>query len=80
MLLDTTNKSIQILLDGSVTSTQLPVTVSYVDNNNTGATEGSFDTQTNDVTPVTIVSAPDSTSQRKIMEILVYNADTVMIM
>jgi hypothetical protein len=77
MLLDSTSKSIEILLGGTVTTYQLPVAVSYIDYSTSSATPGGSDTQTNNTTPVTIAAAPGASVQRKVTEIFVYNADTV---
>jgi hypothetical protein len=76
MILDSTAKSLEVVLGGQPATNQLPVVCSWADITATTFTAGSSDTVTNGTTPVTIVSAPASSTQRQVKEILVYNADT----
>lgn len=77
LVLNTTNKSIEILLGASGTTNQLQYTAHYADATTTSFTEGSNDGLTNNTTAVTMVAAPAASTQRIIREITVYNADTV---
>jgi hypothetical protein len=74
--LDTTTKSIQIKLAGSVTTTQLDWTSHWADDTGTVFTEGSSDGVTNNVTAVTVVASPASSTRRVIKNITVFNRDT----
>ena len=79
MILDATTKSVEILLDGAITTNQLPFTVGYVDVDQTtfamtAVTEA--DGVTNDTTPVVVVSAPAAGKSRQIKFLSVFNKDT----
>lgn len=77
MLLDATTKTIEVLLGGAVTTSQLPVVVSYVDIDGSGnVTGGENDTATNNTTAVTALAAPASGHQRSVENFSVYNKDT----
>lgn len=76
IILDTTSKSLEVVLGGNVTTNQLPFSVSYVD---TAATPplSESDGQTNNTTAVTMVSAPGSSTARRIIKTLsIQNKDT----
>lgn len=78
--LDSTSKSLEVLLTAAATTTELPVYASYSDISQstfglTGA--GSNDTITTGATAVTAVSAPAASTTRKIDLVTVYNEDTV---
>lgn len=80
ILLDATTKSLEVVLAGAVTTTQLPFNASYADVNQTtfaitatAATDGA----TNSTTAVTLVAAPSASRTRKVSLVEVYNADTV---
>jgi len=78
--LDATTKTLEVNLDSAVTSNQLPIYATYSDINTSTfvpSSAASTDTQTNDTTAVTAVSAPAETTTRKIDLITIYNADTV---
>jgi len=79
IILDSALKTLEVVLAGAITTTQLPFTTSYVDVNQTtfaasAATEQ--DGTTNSTTAVTIVSAPGATTSRQVKFISVYNVDT----
>jgi len=76
MLLDTTTKSLEIYLGAIVTANQPQIVVFLVDHTSTTATPKGFDTETNNTTPITMVGAPDSSVQRQVKTISIYNADT----
>lgn len=79
MFLDTTSKSVRVLLSGAVTTNQAVVNSDWGDNTTTSYTAGSADFLTNGATPVTIVAAPAAATQRIVQRINVYNADTAPI-
>jgi len=76
MILDSTTKSLELVLGSAVTTTAMPVTVDYVDMTTTTTLAGSSDSQSNGVTLVTILAAPAASTQRKVNSINVYNADS----
>jgi hypothetical protein len=76
MILDSTAKSIQVVLSSSVAANQLPITTSWADISTTAFTPGSANTQTNNSTVVSIVAAPAASVQRQVKNISIYNADS----
>ena len=76
MILDTTTRSLQVVLTTAVTSVNMAVVVDYVDNTTTTFTPGLSPSTTNGVTPVVILSAPGSGVQRKVNSISINNIDT----
>lgn len=77
MILDATTKTIEVVLEGAVSTNQLDVTSGYADSFPGGAfLPGEQDTSTNGATPVTAVSAPAANVQRMVNEVRVYNKDT----
>lgn len=76
IILDATTRSVEVLLGGAVTTNQLPIVASYVDNTTTSYTPGSSNTQSNNTTAVTAVAAPASSTQRQVKLLTVTNADT----
>lgn len=77
MYLDSTTRSIEILLGGSITTNQLPVVCSWVDHTATTVTPGTTRSLSNNTTAVTAVAAPAASTQRQVQTINVYNNDTV---
>lgn len=77
MILDTTTKSLELILGAAAATNAMPVVVDYVDMTTTTTLSGSSDTQSNGTTVVTILAAPAASTQRKVNSISVYNADTV---
>ena len=77
MNLDSTAKSIQVVLAEVQTTTTCDVTASYIDNGSGISLPASNDTGTNGTTPVTAVGAPFENIERIVDEVLVYNKDTV---
>lgn len=78
IILNATTKSLEIVLGGSVSSSQLPFSASYVDMDDTtwaltGMSES--DGASNGTTAVTIVAAPAANSRRQVKAISIYNAD-----
>lgn len=77
MLLDSTSKSLEIVLAGAITTNQLKVVSEWVDMDASATTGGSTVAVTNSTTAVTIVAAPAASTQRRILGVNVYNDDTV---
>jgi hypothetical protein len=77
LVLDTTNKKIELTLDEAVTTNELTFMTSYADQGVTSFVPGSNDGQSNGTNDVTIVSAPSSNTYRLVKSITIYNKDTV---
>ncbi len=75
-ILDATTKSLELLLSGTVATTQLTYVSNYVDTTSTAFTPGNTDGASNNTTAVTIAAAPAASTQRQVKEISVYNGDT----
>jgi len=78
--LDSTLKSLEVTLDGAVTTNQLPITAHYIDvlsSDQSISTISENDTVTNNTTAVTAVAAPASGHTRTVKSLSVYNKDTV---
>jgi len=76
MILDSTLRSIEIVLAGAITTNQLKVTAAWVDMDATTTTPGSTLSTSNNTTAVTAVAAPAASTQRKVSSLSIYNADT----
>lgn len=76
IILDTTTKSLQIKLGGSVTTSQLFWVSSYVDITSTTFVPISSDGVSNNATAVTIIPSPAASTQRQLKQLTVYNDDT----
>lgn len=63
-------------MGAAVATNQLPIFVGYADHTSTSFTPGNNNTASNSTTPVTIVSAPASSTYRQVQYINIYNADT----
>jgi hypothetical protein len=77
MILDATTKSLEVLLAGAVTTNQLEIVADWLDMTATTTAPGDTGSVTNNSTAVTAVAAPASSTQRKVNEITIFNADTV---
>jgi hypothetical protein len=77
MILDATTRSLEVVLAGAVTTNQLNVTSEWVDMTASATTGGATTANTNSTTAVTIVAAPAASTQRRILGVSIYNADTV---
>ena len=78
--LDTTTKSLEVVLGGSVTTNQLPFSASFIDvltTDQSVSTISETDGATNNSTAVTMVAAPAASHTRTVRSFTVYNADTV---
>lgn len=78
MILDATNKSINIVLGGAVTTTQWDITAAYEDLTSTTFKAGSTDTVSNSTTTVIVVASPAVFTQRRVKFMSIYNADTAV--
>lgn len=78
IILDTGDKSLEILLGGAVTTNQLPWTTSYITiGDDESVTPGNSYGLTNGGTAVTIVGSPDPTNDIQLKALTVINKDTV---
>lgn len=76
IILDSTTRSLEVVLGGAITTNQLPIVASFVDNTTTTYTPGSSNTATNSTTPVTAVAAPAASTQRQVKLLTIINTDT----
>jgi hypothetical protein len=79
LVLDSTSKSIQIVMSGAAATTNPDFVSTYSDNNGTTFVEGSSDGALNGTTAVTVVAAPAASTRRIIKTIYVENKDTAAI-
>ena len=79
-ILDNTSKTTQIVLGEVIATAQPQYTASYEDINVAGGTfvAGATNGVLNGTTPVTVVGSPGASTQRRIKEISVYNADSAI--
>lgn len=83
MFLSATTQSLELDLNAAVSTTQLPVVVSYVDISQSTFAMSAATTATtasNSTTAVTIVAAPGATTTRQIKEITIKNSDTAAVL
>jgi hypothetical protein len=76
LILDATTKSLTIELAATATSNTVTWVSAYADNTGSAFTEGASNGVINNTTPVTIVSAPASSTRRVIKSISVQNTDS----
>lgn len=79
IVLDTTSKSITVVMSGAAATTNPSYTTAYADNNGTSFTEGASDGVLSGTTPVTVVSAPASSTRRIVNSITIENNDTASV-
>lgn len=77
VLLDSTLKSLEVVLAGAITTNQLVYVAGYADLTAIGTTLGETDGLTNSTTAVTAVAAPAASTVRKVTFLNIYNLDTV---
>ena len=77
LILDSTLKSIELILSGAVTANQLPFVASYIDVTSITYVPNSNDGISNNAIAVTIIAAPAASTQRQVKLITIHNADTV---
>lgn len=77
MILDATNRSLEIVLTSAKTTTDLAITADYVDEK-TGAlpVAGMLLSNSNGTSPVTVVAAPAASTRRNIKRVRICNDDT----
>jgi hypothetical protein len=78
LVLTATTDNIQVVLGATVTTNQLQCVSAWRDVTTTTYTPGRTVTNTNNTTDVNIVPAPNSSTQRVVDLISVYNKDTVL--
>ena len=76
IILESHNKSLQLVLGSAVTTNQLHFSASFADTISASAASGASGGLTNNTTPVTLVAAPACSTQRKVKSFSVQNADT----
>ena len=76
IILDKTNKKIEMLLAGAVAGTQLPATSHFVDVADNYYAPESYDTISNSTTAVPIVFSPAEGVKRQVKFMTIYNADS----
>jgi len=79
IILDSTGKSLEVLLTGAPATTQPQFMASYVDVTITSYTPKATDGVTNSATPVTAVAAPAAATQRQVKLLTVANIDTAAV-
>lgn len=77
IVLDTTTRKIQILVDATATTTESPVVASWEDLTTTTNLVGGSQIITTGATAVDAVAVPSASTQRVVKFMSVYNADTV---
>lgn len=75
LILDSTTRSLEVVLADSAAANQLPMVACYIDFTD-GYTPGASHTQTNNTTAVTVVAAPASGAQRHVKFLSLRNSDT----
>lgn len=76
MILDSTARSLELVLAASVATTPLRVVASWTDSSSSSNVAGSTPSFSNNTTAVTIVAAPAASTQRNVYAINVFNKDT----
>jgi len=76
MILDTTSKSIEVVLSAAPVANQAQICASYADMDTSTLVPGSNDLLSNGTTAVTAVAAPAASKQRQLKYLSIYNNDT----
>jgi len=79
IILDSTLKSVRVVLAGAVATNQSPVYASYIDIASALHQPGSVDTVTDSTTPVVAVTSPNAGVNRQVKLLTVHNSDTANI-
>jgi hypothetical protein len=79
LVLDTTTKTIKVVMSGAATTTNPDFTASFADNNGTTFTEAASDGALTGATDATVVAAPASGYRRVIKKIFIENKDTAAV-
>jgi hypothetical protein len=77
IILDSTTKSLRIVLAEAHTANPVDIICNYADATSSALTEGNNPSQSNGVTQATILAAPAAATARIVRTITVYNNDTV---
>jgi hypothetical protein len=80
IILDSITKSLELILSSTVATSELPWTASFVDITTTSFSPLSSDGNSTGTSPVVIVSAPLSNTQRQIKSLSIHNQDTAVAM
>lgn len=75
--LDATTRKLQAVLSGAITTSQLPIVVSWSDKTSSTYSGGTTVINSNSTTAVDICAAPGASTNRDVDSITIYNADTV---
>jgi len=76
IILDATDRSLEIFLDAAPATNQLPIISSYVDVTTTTYTPATNHLVSNGTTAVTVVAAPAASTQRQVKLLVIRNKDT----
>jgi len=79
LVLDTTTKTIKVVMSGAAATTNPDFTASFADNNGTTFTEAASDGALTGASDATVVSAPASGYRRVIKKIFIENKDTAAV-
>lgn len=79
LVLDTTTKTIKVVMSGAAATTNPDFTASFADNNGTTFTEAASDGALTGATDATVVAAPASGYRRVIKKIFIENKDTAAV-
>ena len=76
MVIDNTNETIELVLDGAVATTQASFTCSFNEFSTTTFSGNETNGTSNDTTPVTLIGSPSAGFQRQLRELILENNDT----
>lgn len=79
MILDSTTKSVEVLLSANVASNQAVIYAAFADMTTSTLVGGETDALSNNTTAVTAVAAPAASTQRQVKYLSIYNNDTAAI-
>ena len=79
LVLDTTTKTIKVIMSGAAATTNPDVVATWLDNNGTTITEGSTDSALNGAADVTVIAAPGASTRRVVKSIFIENRDTAAV-
>lgn len=79
LILDTTTKTIKVIMSGAAATTNPDVTASWADNDGTTFTEGSSNAALNGAADVIVVAAPAASTRRIVKSITIQNKDTAAV-
>lgn len=79
LILDATNRSLEAVLGGAITTSQPEFVASFVDKSTGSLSETATVGALNSTTPVTLVAAPSSGHKHTVLAINIYNKDTAAV-